>query len=132
SLLLSGGAALLGGGAGRARVRLLPAATRCARRIGDSRRSLLRHALLLQLLVLLLVFDARSLPGHRSLLRRLSPGVFPCSERPNVTSSALRSHSWNRAKNPGNQSAGKLPGPSMMSSTANRCSGSRGGSQSSG
>jgi len=52
-----------GAGAGR-----LAAAARRSRRVRDSRRALLRHPLLLQLLVLLLVLDARSLVRHRYLL----------------------------------------------------------------
>src|SRR5438552_11256045 len=45
-------------------MRLLAAAAGGARRVRDLRRPLLRHALLLQLLVLLLVFDAWSLSRH--------------------------------------------------------------------
>src|SRR5205823_7698461 len=54
--------AALGGTAARAR--LLAAAARGARRVGDPRRALLRHALVLQGLVLLLVLDAWPFVGH--------------------------------------------------------------------
>src|SRR5205814_4040333 len=47
-----------------ARVRLLAALARRARRVRDLRRALLRHALVLQGLVLLLVLDAWSLARH--------------------------------------------------------------------
>src|SRR5438445_13098668 len=45
-------------------VRLLPAAARCARRVGDPRGPFFRHALVLQRLVLLLVLDVRPLLWH--------------------------------------------------------------------
>src|SRR6266576_2561381 len=54
--------AALGGVAARAG--LLAAAARRARRVGDLRRSLLRHPLVLQGLVLLLVLDVCSFIGH--------------------------------------------------------------------
>src|SRR6266498_4308242 len=76
-LLLRGRTALARAGAGRPRVRLLAASARSARRVGDPRRALLRHPLLLQLLVLLLVLDAWSLAGHRcGLPWSLASGVF--------------------------------------------------------
>src|SRR5204862_1310255 len=48
-----------------ARARLLAAASRSARRVGDPRRPLLGHALVLERLVLLLVLNAWSLVRHR-------------------------------------------------------------------
>ena len=50
----------------------LAAAARRAGRVGDLRRALLRHALVLQGLVLLLVLDVRALVGHLVLLFRLA------------------------------------------------------------
>src|SRR5579862_3835101 len=62
------------------RVRLLAAAARGARRVCDPRRPLLRHPLLLQLLVLLLVLDARSLVGHAT---PFPLSAFPAASVPN-------------------------------------------------
>src|SRR5438067_11321875 len=75
-LLLGGRAALLRVRArGRVRSRLLAAATRGARRVGDPRRPLLRHSLFLQLLVLLLVLAAGALVRHES------PFPYVCTDR---------------------------------------------------
>src|SRR5205085_8920060 len=67
-LLLGSRAALRRAAAGTAAARpgLLAAAGRRARGVRDLRRALLRHALLLQLLVLLLVLDVRLLARHWS------------------------------------------------------------------
>ncbi len=66
----SGGrAALATRCAARAGAGRLAAAARRAGRVRDLRRALLRHPLVLQPLVLLLVLDARSLAGHAILLR---------------------------------------------------------------
>src|SRR2546423_12157123 len=64
-LLLRRGSALLRGASG---ARLLSAAARRTRRVGDPGRALLRHALLLQALVLLLVLHVRALARHPNLL----------------------------------------------------------------
>src|SRR5439155_8848024 len=53
---------------GRARAGLLPAAARRAGRVRDPRGTFLRHPLFLELLVLLLVLDARPLVRHRFFL----------------------------------------------------------------
>src|SRR5205814_2308712 len=64
-LLLLGRAAPARAAAGAAsRARLLAAAARCARGVGDLRGALLGHALLLQAFVLLLVLDVGTLRGH--------------------------------------------------------------------
>src|SRR5438477_4444807 len=71
-LLLRGRAALLRGAlGGAAGAGLLAAPARGARRVRDLRRALLRHALLLELLVLLLVLDVRAFTGHAARI--------PCS-----------------------------------------------------
>src|SRR6184192_2978858 len=67
-LLLRGRAALRRAAPGAAGAGRLAAAARGALRVRDLRRPLLRHPLLLQLLVLLLVLDARSLSRHAILL----------------------------------------------------------------
>src|SRR5688500_5993305 len=75
ALLLRGGAALrcVPSGAG-----LLAAARRRARRVRDLGRPLLRHALVLEGLVLLLVLHARPLLAwHRNLLGSSLPGSCP-------------------------------------------------------
>src|SRR5438445_276574 len=69
-------------------MRFLAAAARRARRVRDLRRALLRHPLLLELLVLLLVLDARSLAGHAASFRSrwLIPAPARCTHglrRPN-------------------------------------------------
>src|SRR5919198_1643840 len=78
-LLLRGRAALLGGAAGAG---LLATPARGARRVRDLRRALLRHALLLELLVLLLVLDVGAFIGHATYvpcLRAIKP-LQPCEE----------------------------------------------------
>src|SRR2546423_7990509 len=95
-------------------MRLLPAAARRARRVRDLRRALVRHPLLLQRLVLLLVLHVGTFGGHPSLLWSFSaPLVFPCSERTNQPRSALRSGTWGRGGTRGNRSAGRQPGSSL-------------------
>src|SRR3954451_16797544 len=66
--LLRGRTALRRVAAPARRVRLLAAATRRARGVRDLRRALLRHALVLQRLVLLPFFPVGALPGMRSPL----------------------------------------------------------------
>src|SRR5205814_10445829 len=103
-LLLRGRAALAGGRAGRARARLLAAAARRARGVRDARGALLRHPLLLQLLVLLLVFDRCSFTWH---VRR-----FPLLGA--VKRHALRAtlYAWtSRARTRGSRSTGRPHGP---------------------
>src|ERR671914_1916664 len=63
-LLLRGRPALFRARAGARGGGLLSAAARRARRVRDPRRALLRHALLLEAFVLLLVLDARSFVRH--------------------------------------------------------------------
>src|SRR5581483_4125320 len=68
-LLLRGCPTLRRAAARARRVRRLAAAARRAGRVGDARGALLRHALVLQRLVLLLVLDVGALVRHRPLLR---------------------------------------------------------------
>src|SRR6187455_578449 len=71
-LLLSGRSSL---GRVAARAGLLAATARGLRRVGDLGRPLLRHALVLEGLVLLLVLDVRSCPWHHAppFVRALYP-----------------------------------------------------------
>src|SRR5919198_1981075 len=79
-LLLRGRAALLRGAlGGAAGAGLLAASARRARRVRDLRRALLRHAFLLELLVLLLVLDVCALVGHVERLPRVE-GRKPATE----------------------------------------------------
>src|ERR671914_2198825 len=72
-LLLGGGAALRGAAA---RAGLLAATARGAGRVGDLRRALLGHPLVLERLVLLLVLDVGFLVGHALLIAR-APEMKP-------------------------------------------------------
>src|SRR5687767_7076159 len=86
SLLLGRRPALLGAAA---RARLLAAVARRLRRVGDARSALLRHALVLQGLVLLLVLDARSFVRHVSPFRL--DGRFPeCASLNRIVAHAAR------------------------------------------
>src|SRR6266540_3475965 len=76
-LLLRSRSALARGGTGRARVRLPAAPARGTGRVRDPRGALLRHPLLLELLVLLLVLDAGSLAGHRGAPFVVGSRAFP-------------------------------------------------------
>src|SRR5919198_1664215 len=89
-LLLRGRATLARARARRPRVRLLSATARRAGGVRDPRRALLRHALFLELLVLLLVFDACALVRHlRSPSFRVVRGV-PAASRPKTGVRQLR------------------------------------------
>src|SRR5437773_12485196 len=68
-LLLGGGRALAGGLPSVARARALPSPARGSRRVGDLGRALLRHPLLAQAFVLVLVLDAWPLVWHRASFR---------------------------------------------------------------
>src|SRR4029453_9669134 len=90
-LLLRRRAALLRARPGRGGIRLLPASARRTRRVGDLRRALLRHALVLERFVLLLVLDVCLLARHSGLLRNGYGPVFSTAaaaetgQRANVT-----------------------------------------------
>src|SRR5437763_10754947 len=75
-LLLGGRPALRRAAARVRRMRFLPAAARGARRVRDSRGPLLRHTLVLQRLVLLLVLDVGSFVRHRVPPRRIVMDKF--------------------------------------------------------
>ena len=82
SLLLRRGTALLGATAGAR----LAAAARGARRVGDPRRPLLRHSLVLQRLVLLLVLSRSHACSASESSVSLTGHVFPAPRRGNAQS----------------------------------------------
>src|ERR1051325_11489401 len=89
-LLLRRGAALL---RAAPRSRALASAPGGPRRVGDSGGALLRHALVLQGFVLLLVLDARSLVRHRTSFMALVVGSCAIAGDPvnaDSTPNALR------------------------------------------
>src|SRR5439155_18442766 len=79
SLLLRRRAALRARAPRRARSRLLAAATRSAGGVRDLCRALLRHPLVLQRLVLLLVLDACALSRHMSTPFRRYGEIVPAA-----------------------------------------------------